>query len=220
MKRMTALLAVLLLAISAVLPVYAANGNVTYNGEAKKFIFAPGSQYSPSDLFPDFKDVMPGDTLTQKITVRNDASNDVKVMIYVRSLGAHEESAEFLSRLKLRVRKSEDNEMAYMFDAAADQAAQLSDWVCLGMLYSGGEVNLDVILDVPVELENEFQDQIGYLDWEFKIEEYPVEGDDPAPPTGDMNVVFWAILTVCSVGLMIIVLLWRKKAQKITGAQH
>jgi hypothetical protein len=42
MKRIVALLLVLLLSLTAVLPVYAANGKVTYNGNAKKFIFAPG----------------------------------------------------------------------------------------------------------------------------------------------------------------------------------
>ena len=150
MKKVITLLVVLILSFSSVLPVYATDGKVSYDGNAREFIFEPGSEYSPTDLFPNFKGVMPGDTLTQKITVKNDVSNNVKVKIYIRSLGAHENSAEFLSQLSLKVQKSEDNEMAYMFDAVANETAQLTDWVCLGTLYSGGEVNLDVILDVPL----------------------------------------------------------------------
>ena len=169
MKKVITLLVVLILSLSSVLPVYAADGKVTYDGNAREFIFEPGSEHSLTDLFPNFKGVMPGDTLTQKITVKNDAANNVKVKIYIRSLGAHEDSVEFLSQLGLKVQKSEDNEMAYMFDAAANETAQLTDWVYLGTLYSGGEVNLDVILDVPVELDNEFQNKICYLDWEFMI---------------------------------------------------
>ena len=70
---------------------------------------------------------MPGDSLTQPITVKNDASKKVKVKIYMRSLGAHEDSEEFLSQLGLRVEKSAANEMAYMFDAAANETTQQSD---------------------------------------------------------------------------------------------
>lgn len=202
--------------ISSVLPVYAAEGQVTYQGDAGKFIFEPGSKHSLTDLFPDFKDVMPGDSLTQRITVRNAASNKVKVKIYIRSLGAQEGSEDFLSQLKLSVMKSADNKMEYMFEAYANETAQLTDWVCLGMLYSGGVVNLDVVLDVPVELSNEYQDQIGYLDWEFKVEEFPVEPDDPVSPdtSDESNVGLWVIILISSVVLIIIILLIGRRRDK------
>ena len=220
MKKLIVLLTVCILALSTVMPVYAADGKVTYSGNAGKFVFETGSDYSLTDLFPNFKDVMPGDTLTQKITVKNDADNKVKVKIYMRSLGAHEDSVEFLSQLGLKVQKSADNEMAYMFDAAADETAQLTDWVCLGTLYSGGEVNLDVTLSVPVELDNMFQNKIGYLDWEFMIEEFPIEPDDPKPPqTGDnSNLGLWFTLMLCSGAMLIILLVWRKKDEKEENA--
>ena len=220
MKKIIVLLTACILALSTVMPVYAVDGKVTYSGNAGKFVFEPGSDYSLTDLFPNFKDVMPGDTLTQKITVKNNADNKVKVKIYMRSLGAHEDSVEFLSQLGLRVQKSSDNEMAYMFDAAADKTAQLTDWFCLGTLYSGGEVNLDVTLSVPVELDNMFQNKIGYLDWEFMIEEFPVEPDDPKPPqTGDnSNLGLWFTLMLCSGAMLLILLVWRKKDEKEENA--
>ncbi len=213
MKKLFTLLIVCIIALSFVLPVYAADGKVTYSGNAGDFVFEPGSEHSLTDLFPNFKGVMPGDTLTQKITVKNDADNKVKVKIYMRSLGAHEDSVEFLSQLGLTVQKSADNEMAYMFDAAASETAGLTDWVCLGTLYSGGEVNLDVALNVPVELDNMFQSYIGYLDWEFMIEEFPIEPGDPKPPqTGDdFNFGMWIAIMICSISLIIILLIWRKK---------
>ena len=220
MKKIIVLLTACILALSTVMPVYAADGKVTYSGNAGKFVFEPGSDYSLTDLFPNFKDVMPGDTLTQKITVKNDADNKVKVKIYMRSLGAHEDSVDFLSQLGLKVQKSADNEMAYMFDAAADETAQLTDWVCLGTLYSGGEVNLDVTLSVPMELDNMFQNKIGYLDWEFMVEEFPIEPDDPKPPqTGDnSNLGLWFTLMLCSGAMLLILLVWRKKDEKEENA--
>ena len=216
MKRFFALLCACVILMSCVVHAFAADGNVTYSGNSGKFVFAPGSEYSPTDLFPNFKDVMPGDSITQKITVHNKASNKVKVKIYLRALGAHAESDEFLSKLKLRVRKSDDNTMAYMFDAPADETAQLTDWVCLGTLYSGGKVNLEVTLDVPVELDNKYQKQIGYLDWEFKIVEYDISPSDPdAPATGDnAQIVFWICVMGVSFVLLLILLLGRKKKEE------
>ena len=213
MKKIIPLLFTVVLLLSSTVTVFAADGKVTYSGNAGSFVFEPGSDHSLTDLFPNFKGVMPGDTLTQKITVKNNADNKVKVKIYIRSLGAHEDSVEFLSQLGLKVAKSSDNEMAYMFDAAANETAQLTDWVYLGTLYSGGEVNLDVTLNVPVELPNEYQNKIGYLDWEFMIEEFPVEPGDPqAPQTGDnSNMGLWFALMISSLAMLIILLVWRKK---------
>ncbi len=213
MKKIIALLITFALLLSSTVTAFAADGKVTYSGNAGEFVFEPGSDRSLTDLFPNFKGVMPGDTLTQKITVKNDADNKVKVKIYIRSLGAHEDSVEFLSQLGLKVQKSGDNKMAYMFDAAANDTAQLADWVYLGTLYSGGEVNLDVTLNVPTSLDNEFQNKIGYLDWEFIIEEFPVEESDPKPPhTGDSsNLSLWFAVMLCFLVMIIILFVRRKK---------
>lgn len=212
MKKILTLLTTLLLLLTVSFTTFAADANVTYSGDAGEFVFAPGSKYSLTDLFPNFKDVMPGDSISQKITVRNLASNKVKVKIYMRSLGAHEdgESPDFLSQMHLRVEKSDDNTMPYMFDAAANVRAQLTEWVCLGTLYSGGEVNLDVNLDVPAEMDNNYANKVGYLDWEFMIEEFPIEDGDPQ--TGDnTDTVLWAIMVVAAALLIIIWFVRRRK---------
>lgn len=184
-KRAAALWCAVLFALLFSVTAFA-QSKVSYEGTAGEFIFEPGSTYSPTDLFAEFKNVMPGDSLTEKITVKNDASNKVKVKLYLRSLGAEKGSEDFLSQLQLKVSKSGDSEQAYMFDAAPSQTAGLSDWVCLGTLYSGGEVDLDVTLEVPEAMGNDYKGAVGYLDWQFKAEELPVEADDPKPPkTGD-----------------------------------
>lgn len=218
MKKLISLILMMLVILSCTVTAFAADGNVTYTGNSGSIIFAPGSDESPTDLFPNFKGVMPGDSLEQKITIKNKASNNVKVKLYIRSLGAQPGSEEFLSQLKLRVSKSADNNMSYMFDAAADEPAQLSGWVYLGTLYSGGVVNLNVILDVPVTLGNEFQNQIGYLDWEFKIEEFPKEPTDPEPPkTGDTSkpVLFGTLTGVFGVLLIVLFVLKKRPKEEI-----
>ena len=212
MKKFLSILLALAMLWSITAAVYA-DSSVTYIEYAKKFIFEPGSDYSPTDLFPNFKNVLPGDSLTQKITVRNVRENDVKVKIYLRALGPVEGSEDFLSQLHMTVAKSEDNTMAYMFDATADQTAGLTDWVLLGTLYSGGEVNLEITLDVPITMGNEFQGAAGYLQWQFMVEELPVEPDDPRPPqTGDdFNPMLFVGLAVGSMMLLLLLFLLPRK---------
>ena len=212
MKKLLSSMFALLLVLSLATTAFAA-GSVTYEGSAKDFVFAPGSKYSPTDLFSNFKNVMPGDTLTEQIVIQNDASKKVKIKLYMRSLGAQENTDNFLSQMNLTVEQVGDS---ILFSAPADETAQLTDWVYLGTIYSGGEITLNVKLEVPITMGNEFADDIGYIDWQFKVEELPVSPDDPEPPkTGDESKLFlYGGLMMFSLAALVVLLLTSKRKKE------
>ncbi|MBQ3182034.1 MAG: hypothetical protein IJB57_00045 [Clostridia bacterium] len=214
-KKTLLLIIAVFLVTSTGLSAYA-QGNVSYNPGTRKFVFAPGSKESPTDLFESFKNVMPGDSLTEKIEIKNEEANNVKIKLYIKALDTSKEersNEEFLSKLKLSVKQDEKTEL---YKAPANEEAQLTDWVYLGTVFSGGKVTLDVTLNVPAELGNEFQNAAGYVDWSFKVEELPVESSDPKPPqTGDNMMTYVILMAISAVVIVVTVtpMIKKKKTQ-------
>lgn len=200
MKRV---LAIVLIAMTLVSVAIADSASVTYVGGAEKFIFLPGSEYSDTDLFDNFKNVMPGDVISQAITVQNKSLN--RVRIYIKADGVSEEDRDFLNQLKLNVKSSRGD----IFDAQADETAQLTDWVSLGVLRRKGEANLNVTLTVPAELDNNYMSRVGTVVWSFAVE---VIDDDTNPETGDwFDATVWICCAAAVLTAGVVVLILSKK---------
>lgn len=191
MKRIFSMLLCLLLVVSLASPAFAAShlpasqeATVYYNSRRHEFTFGPGSKYSATDLFPNFKNVMPGDSVDQSITVSHRFGTSVNARIYVRAKGSVENKA-LLDQLTLTVHYGEDT---IMYKAPKDHASYgISDWANLGTFKPGASRKMTVTLNVPIELGNEFADEIGKLQWEFMVEEIPI--DVTNPKTGDLPYV-------------------------------
>lgn len=204
MKRtiicLLALLMVLMMGTSALA------SSVTYVDRKELFEFKPGSEYQVTDLFENFKGVMPGDVLTEEITVSN--SNKKQVRIYMQckyDSYVDTDAKDFLDQLKLTVEASNKT----IFDAAADEKAQLSKPVLLGTFKQKGEVELKVTLKVPIELGNEYMNQIGVVPWTFLIEEIPEDG---TPDTGDwFQTGMWVGIAAVIVAAIFLLLIVQKK---------
>lgn len=163
---------------SVVIMPHAMAGQVLYTEDGGQIIFISNSEYIKTDLFTDFKDVMPGDRLSQIIRLDNQASEAVDVNVYLRSQGVQAGSADFLHQLWLQVKTPDD---LVIFDAPADETAQLTEWLHLGEVHPGEVMDLNLTLEVPTSMGNAYQNQIGCVVWEFWILETPAE-DAPVDP--------------------------------------
>ena len=175
MKKIISICLALLLAAALCGSAMAAAA-VTYEGGAEKFVFIPGSENSDSDLFENFKDVLPGDTLTQTIRVQN--GTDKQVRIYLRAEPVEDMYEDFLSQLNMVV-ECKDKEI---FDAVPSKTAQLTNNTLLGTFKKAGSTELTVTLTVPAEMGNQYMGAIGVVPWTFMVEEIP---EDPSVHTGD-----------------------------------
>lgn len=191
LKMLTALLFSIIILVGVGTVVYAADSSVTYEGGAEEFVFLPGSSYTDSDLFDNFKGLMPGDTVEQIIEVKNNSSSSDTVKIYIRAILHDEDSNllssevaasgetvatmhDFLSKLTMTV--WQDNTAIYQ--ASPDLLDGFADNVLLGTFNYGESTTLRVELLVPIELDNKYANRVGEVDWVFVAEEI----DNPKPP--------------------------------------
>ena len=183
-KATFSLVLMLLMVMSLASTAFAASPSITFNGFSKGFDFQPGSEYTETDLFGSFKNVMPGDTVTETITFTNSAADCDFVNLYMRA-EAHDETAnplspkvaeketvvtmtEFLSKLSMKVW----NGTELIYDASPDELDGLKTNKFLGTYHSGEKATLKVELNVPIELGNEYANRVGEVDWIFHVEAY------------------------------------------------
>ena len=183
-KKSISFILMLLLVMSFATTAFAADSSITFTGFSSGFEFQPGSEYTETDLFGSFKNVMPGDTVTETITFTNSATDCDFVNLYMRA-EAHDETdnplspkvaekesvatmTEFLSKLSMKVW----NGTELIYEASPDELDGLETNRLLGTFRTGETATLKVELTVPIDLGNEYANRVGEVDWIFHVEAY------------------------------------------------
>lgn len=181
-KSGSAILLALVMVLSLSVTAFAADSSVTFSGLEEGFEAQPGSEYTETDLFDNFKNVMPGDKLTETITFKNRAEDCDYINVYLKAV-VHDENdnplsekvaetetvasmQDFLKQLTMRIY----NGTELIYNSTPDQAGALADNVFLGKLAKGEELSLKVELDVPITLSSEYANRVGEVDWTFVVE--------------------------------------------------
>ena len=208
MKKFTKILFSLItgvvLMLSMSVTVSAADSVITYNGQDAGFGFKPGSGYTQTDLFENFKNVMPGDKLEETITISNRASDCDYIKVYMRAevhdeagtpltydeafentdgkdqagiAGERDETVASMADFLSRLTMRIHNEDRLIYEASPDEAGTLVNNVLLGTLYNGESAVLTVELDIPIELGNEYANRVGEVNWVIMAEAYSEEAE-------------------------------------------
>lgn len=95
-NRLLSLGLVLIAVAVLTIPALAADAVVRRDGTSGLVIETTGSGYTDTDLFNNFKDVMPGDERTETITIKNSVNGFDYVKLYIRA-EAHDEEGNPLT---------------------------------------------------------------------------------------------------------------------------
>lgn len=138
-----------------------------------------GSLYTDTDLFGNFKNLMPGDFKKENIIIKNKCQNFDLIKIYLKAIspdqlenplsGASVDSSqELLSHFSKKVYLEEE----LIFHDSPDQMAVLEENIFLGTLHKNETINLNVELKVPLELDKKYMNSLGEVVWVFTAEGY------------------------------------------------
>ena len=158
--------------------------------------------YTETDLFVNFKNMMPGDTLTEQVTITNKWSSwdyiDLSMDMILHDEEKNVISTKILSELTADERRDTTSELEYMYDflkqltltikdgdvvkysGSADKAAE--DFLVKTLSYNQS-VTLNLELTLPVTVGNEYANRVGEVDWVFTYSGWDDEEPTTTKPT-------------------------------------
>jgi len=226
MKQIMSWLLAGIIAVTAIISMVpqgtAAESKVIFRRGTEWFSFSPGSGYTDSDLFENFKYVMPGDVLEQSITVYNRNRDIDAVRIYLRAEphgkeklpeifdqweGSLQDMEDFLSQLTLRVYQG-----SRCISTTTAKTGGPTENLYLGNVGPGESMRLRAELEIPVELDNRYAGRMGEVDWVFTAEVYKDPGSSDVPKTADGIGPAWGAM-ILSGGMLAGALLGKRKKQ-------
>ncbi|NCB92335.1 MAG: hypothetical protein EOM40_07140 [Clostridia bacterium] len=194
---------------------------VIYQGDEHRFRTESAAPYADNelvDLFPEFKDVMPGDTLTQNVTVKVQNMKKGKVSIKLSSL---KDNADYQTGV------SADRISLTVTHGTRDYTGTLKNGVELGTFAEGAQENIVVKLTLGAEVtDKDIENLRAEINWLFEAEELPSETNNgkyesnnnglinkvvSAVKTGDANnLILWISLVVLSAIVVFLLFIARK----------
>lgn len=206
---------------------FAANdAKVVYNGGNQNMVMTEGS-----DLFLNFKTLVPGDKTEQNISIVNNSNEAFRLRLSAETL----ENMELLDELSITVSsmRSGTNITTVLYSGAASAWKVNTDgssYIDLGSYTPNYEGQLKVELEVPEKLSNEFAGKEAKIKWTFAMEPSTVEGETETfeqtkgrvptilgevvefVTTGDHAPIVWLItvLILCAVVIRIVVIKGKK----------
>lgn len=220
-KKILKSIIVITMMVMSMTSIYGADTNVTFDGNAEDFVFLDGSK----DLFDNFKNIMPGETRQQNITLKNDDHRELRFYLSADVLNSLDTDTSGLSIYNISI--TNNGEVFYdgtLDDLAALSAGRMSDDTLLATLQKGEETKVTMVLEVDGDsMDNTYQNRDGLIQFNFSVEELDDESTIvevvrtvyQGVRTGDATIIAPIIGLLVISGLTVIFLVKRKKDKEV-----
>lgn len=184
---------------------------VVYAGEEKGFLFSN----SDTDLFSNFKNLLPGCARTQKIRLENTSSEKAELFLQAEAADQGEmseaEKELVMKLLSEYVEITVEQKGNLLYQGAVGGKMD----VTLGTLEAGEKQDLIVKLTVDPKMEHEMQLLCGKVQWNFlaKGDDAPIVSGT-VPKTADQTPVK-ALLVLLTISAAWMILLWYQKGMLV-----
>lgn len=180
---------------------------VSYNGKEKEFVFVNTEE---TDLFRDFKDVVPGDIFSQEIVLRGEKIENA-TDFYLRA--EVNDGVTIPETVTLKVYLEEN----LISDSPLNSSGSLEENVHLCQLTKDGSVKLNAVLEVPTSVGNEISDMKKEVHWIFTAQEMgeadQITSDTTVKTGDDTHLLVYMIINILSLAIIIfIIFTWKKGA--------
>ena len=137
---------------------------ISFHGQSEGFYFCPES----GDLFENFKNMIPGETISQKIRIINESREEVEMFLWAENTNEKTDRGNYVNEFlvkysQLTVNDSEGNLLYEGGLTSEDSCKRLN--VNLGDFLPGEEKTLFLTLQVLPEAGNEFSMLKSNVDW-------------------------------------------------------
>lgn len=137
---------------------------VEFNGKAHKLLSVPG------DFFTNLGTAMPGDVLTDTITVSNTTDSAAEILFRTSTEGRNREQIEMLKEVKLTVALGN----AILYKGTLN-SMELDKNRSLGTLEAGQKGKMKFQLEIPAEWDNRMAQKKTDVTWIFTVNEQEKE---------------------------------------------
>lgn len=151
---------------------------ICYDGLKKEIVFFNANG---TDLFKNFKELMPGDKKEQDILLELDNINKKTKILLKNNFNNN----SYLNLFKIII---------YIDNIRVEPK---NDYIEIGQYEDDKKINIKVIIDIPNDLSTEINDNIN-IDWEFLVQEDENEIFEVPKTYDNTNINIWIILCIIS----------------------
>lgn len=182
--------------------------DIKYDGESSVIYEDNTNQHIAinDNFFNNLGNMLPGDRISETINLQNSSDSNNRYYLSIDYNNLTNEELALLQKLKLIIKKQNGEVLVESNLASQDKHS-------LGFYPKGKKETLVIELSLPNDTDNDFSKLFAKINWRFSYD--IIENNTKSPVTKDDIDVSITLFLISAIGLLVVLLLWKKENGKI-----